>query len=243
MNIDVYWKWSLVAVLIIVFCFFGILQFKPYLLSPLFYKDYAAKKQRWDEKALEVSSWGDALGLGIDAKIKDTVIVLNLLGFTTQQSCEGHLDHGRPYPWVSFVIDDAELEALRKKWEDLEDAVTAAEKGIIAKHPELQAREALRIGPRDELEKLYQEARIASEKMNTHRKMKMVPINNLLQAFYRNCAYPDTMMAREGINEIASIGGYWQMTRDDVAKAMKLKEYQTEMRRFTHFLIDMYYRK
>jgi hypothetical protein len=243
MSTDTCLRWLLIVGVFCACSFFGILHFKLYLFSPLFYKDYAVKKQRWDEKALEVSSWGDALGLGIDAGIKDTVIVLNLLGFTTQQSCEGHLNHGRPYPWVSFVIDDAELEVPRKKWEDLEDAVTAAETAIIAKHPELPAREALRIGPRDELEKLYQEARVASEKMNTYRKMKMAPINDLLQVFYGNCAHPDTMIAREGVNEIASIGGYWQMVRDDANKAIKLKEYQTEMRRFTDFLIDRYYRK
>src|ERR1700685_3524831 len=69
----------------------------PIIVSRLFYKDYDAKLQRWQEMEKEVDSWTDALGLGIDGGIKKTVIVLNLLGFKTQQSCEGHFEWGRPY--------------------------------------------------------------------------------------------------------------------------------------------------
>lgn len=38
--------------------------------------------------------------MGIDEKIKDTVVVFNLMGLPTGQSCEGHLDSGIPAPWV-----------------------------------------------------------------------------------------------------------------------------------------------
>ncbi len=48
------------------------------------------KQQLWDKQAEEVDSWTDGLGYPIDQGIKDTVIVLNILGFTTRQSCEGH---------------------------------------------------------------------------------------------------------------------------------------------------------
>lgn len=44
----------------------------------------------------------DRLGLSIDPRILDTVVALQFHGFPTDASCEGHLDHGRPAPWVEI---------------------------------------------------------------------------------------------------------------------------------------------
>lgn len=47
----------------------------------------------------------DGLGMPIDNEILKTVALLNLLGFSTHQSCHGHLNvdnHGLPYAWVNF---------------------------------------------------------------------------------------------------------------------------------------------
>lgn len=63
----------------------------------------------WEEGCAEVARFADKLGAPIDTGIFDTVVALNLLGMTTYQSCEGHLDHGCPYPWVTLV--DAKHEA------------------------------------------------------------------------------------------------------------------------------------
>lgn len=38
----------------------------------------------------------------IDLKIKNLVSILNRLGITTTGSCEGHIDHGSPVPWVKI---------------------------------------------------------------------------------------------------------------------------------------------
>ena len=49
------------------------------------------------------------LGMPIDAGIRETVAVLNLLGLPTTQSCEGHVNdrgHGLPAPWVDFDLAD-----------------------------------------------------------------------------------------------------------------------------------------
>jgi hypothetical protein len=40
----------------------------------------------------------------VDAGIRDTVTALRLLGFRTTASCEGHVDHGRPGPWVDVAF-------------------------------------------------------------------------------------------------------------------------------------------
>jgi len=73
----------------------------------------------WDEMAKEVDTWVDGIGKRIDEGIKETVIGLNALGVTTRQSCEGHLDWGHPYPWVDFVFELPETEALTAKLEAL----------------------------------------------------------------------------------------------------------------------------
>jgi hypothetical protein len=50
--------------------------------------------------------WG-----GIDEKIKPLVLELNRLGFPTSSSCEGHVDHGFPGPWISVYPDETRIKA------------------------------------------------------------------------------------------------------------------------------------
>ena len=59
--------------------------------------------QEWIEVSEKFSHVTDKLGEPIDKGIFDTVVSLNILGFVTRQSCEGHLDHGLPYPWVDVA--------------------------------------------------------------------------------------------------------------------------------------------
>lgn len=204
--------------------------------------DYAAKKQRWDEMAREVDTWADALGMPIDADIKDTIIVLNLLGFKTDQSCGGHFAWGRLYPWISFATYDAEEQLLLNQAQELSCKIDETEKAVIARHPELSVSEALQLELSDESSvEAYHVRNAAWDKFQKYRKLRMAPIYNLLMEFYKDGANPDTMITCECVYDIASVGGSWQSIRDDATKAAKLKEYQAEMRRFTGFLIDMYY--
>src|SRR5579872_2600911 len=60
------------------------------------------KKMNWDLMRNYFDHIGDSLGLPLDDRIKDAVVALNLLGFTTSSSCSGHVDEedgriGRPY--------------------------------------------------------------------------------------------------------------------------------------------------
>lgn len=59
----------------------------------------------WEEAFAEAQQYVDGLGCGIDQGILETVVALNLLGFRSTASCEGHLDHGHAYPWVDFDVD------------------------------------------------------------------------------------------------------------------------------------------
>ena len=62
-----------------------------------------------------VSLLTDTIGTPVDQGILETVIVLNLLGLHTFQSCEGHLDHGHPYPWVT-IIDHERSRVFNRIW-------------------------------------------------------------------------------------------------------------------------------
>jgi hypothetical protein len=69
----------------------------------------------WEEGCTAVEQFTDHLGATVDRGIFETVVALNLLGFRTYQSCDGHLDHGAFYPWVD-VVDIERERAAMKEW-------------------------------------------------------------------------------------------------------------------------------
>ncbi len=77
--------------------------------------DTRTPEQRYQEMRERVSTFTDKLGTTIDPGIFETVVALNLLGLHTFQSCEGHLDHGCPYPWVT-IIDDERSRTFNRMW-------------------------------------------------------------------------------------------------------------------------------
>lgn len=60
------------------------------------------KVNRWEEKRKEIDQMGDRTGKGIDGGIKETIIALNIYDLPTRNSCEGHLDHGVPFPFADI---------------------------------------------------------------------------------------------------------------------------------------------
>lgn len=73
------------------------------------------QEQLYQQMYERVATFTDNLGMPIDPGIFETVVALNLLGLHTFQSCEGHLDHGCPYPWVT-VIDDERARLFNRTW-------------------------------------------------------------------------------------------------------------------------------
>ncbi len=74
-------------------------------------------------------------------------------------------------------------------------------------------------------------------------KLKPVPLNNLVTEFYKDHTIDrDTILILGPLKRLYSFGGEFQITRDESEKLKKLKEYQEEMKSFTAFLIDHYYR-
>jgi hypothetical protein len=68
-------------------------------------KGHPAPDLEWEGMLRAVDRVKDALGKGVDPGIREMVAVLNLLGFTTRQSCKGHVNEqgfGLPSPWVDI---------------------------------------------------------------------------------------------------------------------------------------------
>ncbi len=69
------------------------------------------KQKEWDETTRKVESITDDLGKPVDSQIKETVAAFMVNDLDTSGSCEGHLDRGRPYPFihVDYKLDSPEL--------------------------------------------------------------------------------------------------------------------------------------
>ncbi len=212
------------------------------------------KQQAWQKMEAEVASWTDALGMPIDEGIKKTIIALNLLGFPTRQSCEGHINTGGVHPWVSFEVQDDALAKLDKEYFDSLKSIRDQEDKIIQKYSDLSFNEAIN-KTRIEDPAAYQ-ALIESykhnnkstlkKKIDTAWLLKKVPLRNLLLEFYKQQPInPDAMLIIDdngkGNFALYSVGGDWQETRTPEEQRNHLKMYQQEMARFTDFLTDYYF--
>lgn len=83
------------------------------------------KEQHWQRLAERFAATTDDLGQPLDPKILDAVVALNVLGFETTASCEGHTE-GSYAPYVDIAIDtpadekERLFEALRHAESDEE---------------------------------------------------------------------------------------------------------------------------
>jgi hypothetical protein len=73
----------------------------------------------WEDIRAEVEQLTDALGKPVDEGIIESVTGLRALGFPTSASCEGHFEHGCPYPWIDVEVPDSSERP--KTIEDKED--------------------------------------------------------------------------------------------------------------------------
>lgn len=79
----------------------------------------AIKTRNLKEIKRKVEQMRSGLGIPVDEKIKPLVIGLHFCGIKeTTFSCEGHLDHGVPYPWVDIPRKYAERVAQVVAWQN-----------------------------------------------------------------------------------------------------------------------------
>ncbi len=78
------------------------------------------KEEKWNSITQQVDRIVDGLKEPIDAGIKEVIVGLKAHDFGTMGSCEGHLDHGLPYPWVAVgSLIAEEHDRLRSRFSEL----------------------------------------------------------------------------------------------------------------------------
>ena len=76
--------------------------------------------ESWRKEATLVRLLRDKLGLPVDRKVRDTIVALRLLGFTTSASCGGHGDRVTTGPYVMLHCKPASLIVAAAKIEPAE---------------------------------------------------------------------------------------------------------------------------
>jgi len=178
-----------------------------------------------NQKIEELQTITDRLGKPIDKGIIELVAVLNLLGFKTSGSCEGHLDHGCASPWVDIEgdIDKDELNKLATLQKEIDEIVR--KKGFTTQAIKKQR------GYRKRLDALIKPT-----------KLKALKIIDLLNEFYDNRKIKvdeRIIIAEGGISfRIICQGDYIQDVVSNKQKEKRLTKYQKEFNTFKYFSID-----
>lgn len=87
------------------------------------------KIRKWRKLEEQAHTLTDDMGCPLDTQIITTLIPLWALGFETTGSCEGHINHGKPFPWIWFDVSDTDSkdkwhEINRRKKDDLLKLIT-----------------------------------------------------------------------------------------------------------------------
>jgi len=216
------------------------------LFSPLSWaEEELTKEQIWKEMAAEVDTWGDGLGYPIDAGIKETVIVLNLLGITTVQSCEGHLNRGRGTPWVSVKRHTPIGEDLEEQLYTMREEYQKLAGELRAQYPDLPIEKRRALPEATPFLLLEKEIEGLSERLEKEEAGDRVKLHALLCEFYkdRTCSHEDMLMVDRISGYLQSVGARVNGIRDKKVKAGNLKQYQKEMKAFTAFLKERFFLK
>jgi hypothetical protein len=157
----------------------------------------------------------------IDQGIFEMVVALNMLGFRTVMSCEGHLEKGIAGPWVDIESD--EIQALR-------DQITAKLKEATPSHKPPYV--------------FTDEAKTLIEQLKKPQLEIAHALMILLDQFYRQREYiaydqrliPNIWDSAPGKVSLECMGTSFQDIAPQNVKELKLKAYQQEMQDFTAFL-------
>jgi hypothetical protein len=183
------------------------------------------KHQQWTEVAEQAGTITDALGKPIDRGIFDAVVALNLLGFATVQSCEGHSEHGTRAPYIDIVPTDTD------ELHDQLDAMRVTHASELDDDNESDVhRDYDRLSHDIEQRTLEEQERVVS----------------LLSSFYEHhrTSYLNMLTAATpvfGMLRIQSIGAELQRVAAPELSAARLRGFQDEMQAFTAFLKQTYF--
>lgn len=210
------------------------------------------REKIWREKVEKVGKRLDGLDNEMDPGIIETVAALNLHGINTSQSCEGHLDRGIPSPWVAIEAKNkpdtfkeryhnqvAIYEEIAQKHgiaiRELRDGAHEAawhEACLACKASgetdAWKAWQAENKRLRKQVEELIQEY----EKQQMEKSVSSVSITAGYGPFRIFTGGPDFNLLGKTIKELPAT--------EQEAIAVRLREHQAEMRRFTDFLKQRY---
>lgn len=196
------------------------------------------RRANWQEAEAILSRVTDQMGQRIDAGILAPVVGLNLLGFHTNASCEGHLSWGCPYPWIEFYQDVAdpnyEQAVEVASWPDLtlQDQLTAqnrikAHLARFVQHDSLyQALDALLVN--------YAATKRARNSEGNQMTILLTPF---APGWYRLLAAEPLWWQRWDESERAGQIDWWEQTPLQ-EQQNRLWRAQAEMRAFAAFLKD-----
>lgn len=190
------------------------------------------KQRNWRTMAEYVDRIGDRLGMKVDTGIKDTVVVLNVFGTRTSQSCEGHIERGIAAPWVDFApVETEETKALQLK---ADESLALAEEREQAGADE------------EELSSLYREHHKLAAEARRVGLEEVRKVMGLLSDFYKERQVPYnqqlTIQPRWRGGRLESNGSAIQEILPQEEREMNLNAYREEMKAFTDFLKDKYSR-
>jgi hypothetical protein len=184
------------------------------------------KTIQFNEAKNQLLQTTDSLGKPIDTGIFETVVILNLLGFNTSQSCEGHDSWGNSYPWVDIkpIEDDKYFEA--------KESLKSLTSKLIQSNPDDPTTEEL------SADRYIAEEKYQKPTFEIARKMTL-----LISKYYDNnqsVPYENQIYVNYSGSSLRlqSHGSVYQSTLISSARNSKLKEYQYEMSKFTEFLLD-----
>jgi hypothetical protein len=188
----------------------------------------------------------DALGMPIDKGIKEAVIMCNAVGLYTSSSCEGHLDHAFPAPWIDIEAPNEPKERYIKEKEIFRQ---------VAKKYNLKVKEVRRGYDMDAWLEAIKKAEKSGEikeykKWRKENKKLLKKAKKFLEEFYKNRRVDpaiklDIDIFGNGSCRIHNGGKYYKSVKNLSKKEKKkvkkmLGKFREEMSDFAEFLKNKY---
>lgn len=195
------------------------------------------RETQWQTAADEFIKMMEKYGYPIDEGVFEVVIGLNIFGIKTEMSCEGHLDHGAPSPWIRIEEAVKEDDMRMKRHKEASDKIMNFRQGLAVKQRSLTEEDEDTLG---QLEQVLRDVSLGIKREN------LEPVKGLMEMldeFYqdRPVSYDKRLVLTMNTpigNFISLINqGYnFQEVASPEVKQQKLAEYQQEMQDFGRFL-------
>ena len=205
------------------------------------------KERVWENKLKELGEAGDALGLGIDERIKEVVGAFNVHDFNTNQSCEGHVDRGFGAPWISIEAPSEPEERFvneKKVFEEVAHQYNISYEDVKRSNNHEAWIEALKLSSQNEETPEFKAWHKEGEKLRER-------LEALIKEFYKDRQVETAVgLEVEGVGAQGAFrvynGGKDYSLVENMSQEQKngleerLPEYRKEMQAFGNFLKDKF---